>query len=110
MVEDDRDLIELTTLAEAVHGEKEAGNGRSSLLIGQISHPGRNTPMSVAATPVAPSAVPAKTGGAPRFFNAPRELRGEEIPEIISRFVNAAVVLEKAGFDGVQVRSFHSFF
>lgn len=109
MVEDVRDLPSLTAWAEGVHSEKEAGNERGSLLIGQISHPGRQTPMSVASTPVGPSAVPAKTGGAPRFFNAPRELTSEEIPDIISRFATAAAVLESAGFDGVQVHGAHGY-
>ena len=36
------------------------------------------------------------------FFNDPRELTNEEIKDIINKFINAAKIAGKAGFDGVQ--------
>lgn len=104
VVEDDRHLSLLKAWADAVHGEKEAGNGNSALLVAQVSHPGRQCPLSVTWRPVAPSAVQVAIPGTPKLFNTPRELREEEIEEIVARFATTASVLHKAGFDGVQVR------
>ena len=104
VVEDERDLPMLQHWVQAVKGEKAAGPGKSSLLVAQVSHPGRQCPISVTFSPVAPSAVQVYIEGVPKLFCTPRPLKPEEIQEIIQRFANTAQVLQKAGFDGVQVR------
>ncbi|MDP9183852.1 MAG: NADH:flavin oxidoreductase/NADH oxidase family protein [Actinomycetota bacterium] len=72
----------------------------------QLNHPGRQSNLlALGHTPVAPSAVPLNLPGA----STPRELRTEEIEDIIERFANAASLCEKAGFNGVQVHAAHGY-
>lgn len=102
VVDDERDLSVLKKWAEAVHKHDVK-------LIAQISHPGRQSPMSVTFRPVAPSAgVPAVKMVLPAFF-APRGLEYKEIGQIREMFVNTAKVFWKAGFDGVQIHSAHGY-
>ena len=74
----------------------------------QLSHPGRQCPKGLNAETVAPSAVPFSPALA-TMFGTPRELREEEILEIIQRFANAARICEEAGFEGVQLHGAHGY-
>lgn len=53
--------------------------------------------------PVAPSSTPHPVPG----YIVPRELRREEVYDLIDKFVRAAVLAKKAGFDGVQLHGAH---
>jgi N-ethylmaleimide reductase len=91
----------LTT--NAVH---DAG-GRIFLQIwhgGRACHPLLNN----GAQPVAPSALPivgddVRTPEGKKPYVVPRELRDDEIPDIIAGFKQAAINAQAAGFDGVEV-------
>lgn len=94
------DIVELARCTEAVHDY-------GARLIAQINHPGRQTPRTGSLHPVAPSAVAALE---PHwYFAPPRELTGEEVGALVERFAVAAAVLERAGFDGVQVHAAHGY-
>lgn len=70
-----------------------------SKIFAQIYHAGRQTRQCVIGTqPVAPSAIPC-----PRCRELPRELTFSEIKTIVSHFGDAALRVQKAGFDGVEV-------
>lgn len=72
----------------------------------QINHPGRQAnSLAGRQRPVAPSAIRAKVPGAME----PRELRGDEIANIIERFAATAQVAEAAGFNGVQIHAAHGY-
>ncbi len=73
----------------------------------QISHPGRQTPRGVSSLVIAPSAV-ALEGYGP-MFTAPRAATEEEIRDVIRRFARTAEVLQKAGFDGVEIHAAHGY-
>ncbi len=73
----------------------------------QLSHAGRQTPVYVTKTPVAPSAVAIDLPGGQ--FGAPRALAAGEILDVIARFVNAASVAKAAGFTGVQIHAAHGY-
>jgi 2,4-dienoyl-CoA reductase-like NADH-dependent reductase (Old Yellow Enzyme family) len=73
----------------------------------QIAHAGRQTPRSVCAQPVAPSAVPLRIPG--NEFAPPRALTAHEIEEVITRFAHAASVAKSTGFTGVQVHGAHGY-
>lgn len=73
----------------------------------QLSHAGRQTPKSVAAEPVGPSAIAVKLPGGQ--FGPPRALSGDEIEDVITRFAQAASVAKETGFDGVQVHAAHGY-
>ncbi|NLU48397.1 MAG: FAD-dependent oxidoreductase [Syntrophomonadaceae bacterium] len=71
----------------------------------QLHHAGRQTsPLVTGRQPVAPSPK------ACRFMRAePRQLSREEIAAIRNRFIQAAVIAEQAGFDGVELHAAHGY-
>jgi len=85
----------------------QAARLRGGLAVAQISHAGRQSPKTIAAQPVGPSAVEMKMPGG--LFGRPRALTGEEISRVIERFADSAGVLIGAGFDGVQVHAAHGY-
>jgi len=83
-----------------------SAKGTGSIFIMQISHPGRQCPMSVCTKPLAPSAITLHLKGIPKVVSpviTPREATEADIKDIIARFGHTARLAEKAGFDGVQV-------
>jgi N-ethylmaleimide reductase len=91
------------TVTDAVH----AKGGRIVL---QLWHGGRacHPLLNGGAQPVAPSALPitgdeVHTPEGKKPYVTPRELRDEEIPDIVAGFQKAADNALKAGFDGVEV-------
>ncbi|MCH7304508.1 NADH:flavin oxidoreductase/NADH oxidase family protein [Acinetobacter sp. NIPH 1869] len=100
-IETERDLEKLKQWAAV--GKK---HGMVQLI--QLSHPGRQCPKGLNKETVAPSAVPFSPMLA-AMFGTPRELKHEEILDIIQRFATAAVVCEKAGFEGVQLHGAHGY-
>jgi 2,4-dienoyl-CoA reductase-like NADH-dependent reductase (Old Yellow Enzyme family) len=85
-----------------------AGKAGGSLMIMQVSHAGRQCPVSVNAHPIAPSAV-SFASVIPGVFRAPREMTENEISEVVSRFAHVARTAKETGFDGVQVHSAHGY-
>lgn len=76
----------------------------------QLSHAGRQCPLSVAWQSVAPSAVPFRLPGVNmQITRTPRALESAEIDDIVERFAWAAQAVVEAGFDGVQVHSAHGY-
>ena len=76
-------------------------------LIGQLVHQGRQTTVLVARHPLAPSALPSVRGS--RVFGSSRALTDAQITDLIDRFATAAVMLEQAGFDGVEIHAAHGY-
>ncbi|WP_306250738.1 NADH:flavin oxidoreductase/NADH oxidase family protein [Parvularcula sp. IMCC14364] len=73
----------------------------------QISHAGRQSPKIVATEPVGPSAIELALPGGQ--FGRPRALSAEDIEDVINRFVEAARVVQEAGFTGVQIHAAHGY-
>jgi 2,4-dienoyl-CoA reductase-like NADH-dependent reductase (Old Yellow Enzyme family) len=73
----------------------------------QISHAGRQTPRAVNPRPRAPSEVAVDLPG--KQFGRPTALTGEEIADVIDRFVGAAVAAREAGFTGVEIHAAHGY-
>lgn len=99
VVEDETGLAGLRAWADAVHQ-----NG--SQLWAQISHPGRQCPRLVNLTPLAPSEVQLDMVG---NFGKPRAATEADIHDIIARFTRTARVLQKGGFDGLQIHAAHGY-
>lgn len=93
----------LTRIAEVIHGNDTAA-------IAQISHAGSASPIKYSGLdqPVAPSAV-INPGAVDRLKALPRELTLEEIGALRELFVAAALRMEEAGFDGVELHSAHGY-
>ncbi|MAN61300.1 MAG: NADH:flavin oxidoreductase [Parvibaculum sp.] len=85
----------------------EAGTVAGNHLWMQISHGGRQTPVSVNKHPVSASeqqvALPGKN------FGKPRALTHDEILDVIDRFAKAATVAKETGFTGVQLHGAHGY-
>lgn len=98
MADDDRYVPGLRRLASAVH---DAGG----VLIGQISHAGRQTRSRITGQQlVAPSAIPC-----PLNRELPRELSALEIGRLEEAFIDSAQRLADAGFDGVEIHGAHGY-
>ena len=98
-LEDGADLASLRAWAQVV---RDGG----SQLWAQISHPGRQCPRLVNATPLAPSVVQLELAG---NFGRPRAATEDDILDIIGRFARTAAWVQEAGMDGVQIHSAHGY-
>jgi 2,4-dienoyl-CoA reductase-like NADH-dependent reductase (Old Yellow Enzyme family) len=85
----------------------KAGTRAGNHLWAQISHAGRQTQKVVNPSPKAPSAVRLRLPQSQ--FGEPVALSNEEIEVLIDRFVNCAVVCQRAGFTGVQFHAAHGY-
>jgi 2,4-dienoyl-CoA reductase-like NADH-dependent reductase (Old Yellow Enzyme family)/thioredoxin reductase len=100
MATDDSCIAGYRELATVVH---QSG----TKIFGQLFHPGREVMESQdgsSPVAVAPSAVPNE-----RFRVMPRALRTSEIEEIIDGYAQAALRLERAGLDGVEIVASHGY-
>ncbi|WP_160241144.1 NADH:flavin oxidoreductase/NADH oxidase family protein [Acinetobacter indicus] len=100
-IESERDLAKLQQWAQI-------GKQYGMVQLVQLSHPGRQCPKGLNKETVAPSAVPFSPALA-TTFGTPRELREDEILDIIQRFACAAQICEQAGFEGVQLHGAHGY-
>lgn len=98
VIEDDRDLEALSRWAAVAkaHGAK---------VWAQVNHPGRQALRIAGKHPVAPSPLRTKIPGAV----TPHELTDAQIQDIVRRFAATSAVLERAGFDGMQVHGAHGY-
>ena len=100
MAIDDSCIEGYAKLASVVH---QSG----TKIFGQLFHPGREVMESQdGSSPVAlaPSAVPNE-----RFRVMPRALQISEIDEIIDGYAHAALRLQRAGLDGVEIVASHGY-
>ncbi|KAI4175008.1 MAG: hypothetical protein LQ343_002035 [Gyalolechia ehrenbergii] len=80
-----------------------------SLVIGQVSHPGRQCPSTIQPDPVSASDVQLEGQVMGMQFNKPHPASTEEIERITEGFVHAAEYLHKAGYDGIQFHGAHGY-
>ncbi|SHM32143.1 2,4-dienoyl-CoA reductase [Anaerosporobacter mobilis DSM 15930] len=94
-----RHIEPLSKLAEAVHKH-------GSKIFIQLHHPGRETVSALLGGQpvVAPSPIPCKY-----LKQETRELKTEEVKELISQFIDGAVRVQKAGCDGVELHAAHGY-
>ncbi|CAK4031087.1 NADH-dependent flavin oxidoreductase [Lecanosticta acicola] len=90
---------EMTSLAKA-HG---------SLIVAQLSHPGRQGPKALNPHPVSASDVQLQKHWAGNEFARPTPLTIPDIKEIVRQFGETAYLCHQAGFDGVQVHCAHGY-
>ncbi|KAK3934008.1 FMN-linked oxidoreductase [Diplogelasinospora grovesii] len=86
-----------------------AGKADGSLFIGQINHPGRQATQSIQPDPVSASDVQLTSSLFGEGFGKPHPATLDEIRHITDSFVHAAVFLDKAGFDGIQLHGAHGY-
>ena len=101
VIEDEGDLALLKRWATA-------GSRNGTQLWMQINHPGKQAPRGLNCETVAPSSIPFRPEMT-RFFGVPRELKEQEIEDIIVRFGRTARIAKKAGFNGIQIHGAHGY-
>ncbi|KAF2181521.1 FMN-linked oxidoreductase [Zopfia rhizophila CBS 207.26] len=87
-----------------------AGKAHGSLMVAQVSHPGRlcvfqESPVSASDVAVANDGK----GDGIYKYKPPHPATQEEIREIIDAFAHAAEYLAKAGWDGIELHGAHGF-
>ncbi|KAI1312888.1 NADH oxidase [Xylaria venustula] len=92
---------------EAFAAVAAAGKSQGSLIVGQVSHPGRQTPEALQPHPISASAVQLIAGNGP--FGVPRAATRKDIADVTEAFAHAAEYLEKAGFDGIELHGAHGY-
>jgi 2,4-dienoyl-CoA reductase-like NADH-dependent reductase (Old Yellow Enzyme family) len=93
---------------EAFKAMAEEGKRHGSLMVGQVSHPGRQVFERINPDPVSASDVQLKVDlGNGITFAKPHPATEEEIEGFVESFAYAAEYLEKAGFDGIQMHGAH---
>ena len=80
-----------------------------SLIIGQLSHPGRQTSKDLQPDPVSASDVQLEGNIMGMEFNKPHPASQEEVERIIEGFAHASEYLYKAGYDGVELHGAHGY-
>lgn len=103
VVEDKRDFQLLQEWAQTVVGT-------GAHLWAQINHPGRQAMEEINPVLYAPSAVPlVPIGRKNPSKKIPKALTEEEIQDLIERFGNTSLILQEAGFTGVQIHGAHGY-
>ncbi|TGO29715.1 hypothetical protein BPAE_0012g00700 [Botrytis paeoniae] len=87
----------------------KAGKAHGSLMVAQVSHPGRQVENRIQPNPISASDVQLEGNPMGLSFNKPRPATQEDIDSIIDKFAHAAEYLEKAGFDGIQLHGAHGY-
>lgn len=101
-------VVEDESGMEGLRAWAKAGTENNTHLWMQLNHPGKQSPKFLGSETVAPSAV--GFGKAlSSAFAVPRELREEEIEDIIERFGRSAKIAKDAGFSGVQIHGAHGY-
>lgn len=92
---------------EAFQELSKAAKAHGSIVVGQVSHPGRQTAESLQPHPISASDVQLEASRAK--FAKPRPANEEDIRNVIEGFAHAAEYLEKAGFDGIELHGAHGY-
>ncbi|KAI4263817.1 MAG: hypothetical protein L6R35_007329, partial [Caloplaca aegaea] len=94
---------------EAFKALATAGKAHGSLIIGQVSHPGRQCDARIQPDPVSASDVQLQGNLWGMQFNKPHPASPSEIQRIIDGFVHCAEYLHLAGYDGIQLHGAHGY-
>ncbi|KAI0205394.1 NADH oxidase [Astrocystis sublimbata] len=85
-----------------------SGKSHGSLIVGQVSHAGRQVREAQQPHPISASAVQLVASHMGKF-GVPRAATREDIGQIVEGFAHAAEYLERAGFDGIQLHGAHGY-
>ena len=78
-----------------------------SLIVGQVSHPGRQAASRIQPNPVSASDVQLQGVIMGETFAQPHAATQAEIDRLVHSFAHAAEFLYKAGYDGIQLHGAH---
>lgn len=81
----------------------------SSLIVGQVSHPGRQCEQRIQKDPISASDVQLEGEVMGMHFAKPHPATEDEIEHVIEGFAHAAEYLHKAGYDGIELHGAHGY-
>ena len=87
----------------------DVSKAHGALIVGQVSHPGRQTEQRLQPDPVSASDIQLTGEVMGMKFAKPHAATQDEINQIKSQFVHAAEYLHKAGYDGIQLHGAHGY-
>ncbi|KAH7038153.1 NADH oxidase [Microdochium trichocladiopsis] len=87
----------------------EASKAHGSLIVAQVSHPGRQVPEMINPHPVSASDIQLVSKAMGMTFGKPRAMTQEDIDQVVEGFAFAAEYLHKAGFDGIELHGAHGY-
>eukprot|EP00957_Ditylum_brightwellii_P053039 4021588-Ditylum_brightwellii.AAC.1 len=107
LLDESADLEKFKKLARAI-------SAQGTISIVQLSHSGRQTPVSVNTKALAPSAVRVQLPGGSRLLSTlliarPVEMTREDVLDVADRFAASAKLAVEAGFHGVQLHAAHGY-
>lgn len=79
-----------------------AGKAHGSLMVGQVSHPGRQVTDKIQKNPISASDVQLEGNLMGMTFAKPRPASQKDIDDVIHGFAHAAEYLDKAGWNGIR--------
>lgn len=94
---------------EAFKKVTTAAKAHGSLIIAQLSHPGRQGSKALNPNPVSASDVQLTIKWAGNEFAKPRALAVPEIKELVKQWGETAYLCYQAGWDGVQLHCAHGY-
>lgn len=94
---------------EAFRELGKQAKAHGSLLVAQVSHPGRQCESKIQKDPISASDVHLTADVLGMTFNKPHAASQQEIANVIEGFANAAHYLEAAGYDGIELHGAHGY-
>lgn len=94
---------------EAFKKMAEVSKAHGSLIIGQVSHPGRQVEERIQKDPVSASDIQLEGDIMGMKFRKPHAATEEEITKLKNQFIHTAEYLHKAGYDGIQLHGAHGY-
>lgn len=94
---------------EAFKEMAEVSKAHGSLIVAQVSHPGRQVEERIQPNPVSASDIQLEGEVMGMHFAKPHAATEDDIKNIKNRFVYAAEYLYKAGYDGIQLHGAHGY-
>lgn len=94
---------------EAFKEMASTAKAHGSLIVGQVSHPGRQCEIRIQKNPISASDVQLEGNVMGMEFAKPHAASQDEINRVIDGFSHAAEFLEKTGYDGIQLHAAHGY-
>ncbi|KAI5860793.1 NADH:flavin oxidoreductase/NADH oxidase-like protein [Durotheca rogersii] len=85
-----------------------AAKAHGSLIVAQVTHPGRQLSARIRPDTISASAIQLPPQGMGDYAK-PREATKEDIARVIDGFAHAASYLQQAGFDGIELHGAHGY-
>ncbi|KAI0130398.1 hypothetical protein BJ170DRAFT_620054 [Xylariales sp. AK1849] len=86
-----------------------ASKRHGSLIVAQLSHPGRQVGDSINPNPISASDVQLEGDVMGMTFGKPRPMEKKDFDAVVGGFAHAAEFLFKAGYDGVELHGAHGY-